>query len=315
MNSLIKFFKKIENKVAKMSVWLQFLIVLAIMFVLIEMYKTLMPKREGFIDQKNDYVIKKGINLYDDFYVNIYDELFYKDVVNTYEVGSIENITKPTSESKILVIGNSTGNIANQFQKKDMNVTSLQQSSQMVKYSKQKYPRVNFKLGDPEKSILYERDNFTHILCLNMDVYYFKNKMTLFQNIYDWLMPGGYFVVQLVDKNKFDPIIPSAKPFVMVNPQSFSKKRITTSAVTFNNFGYTGDFQIFPNDVVQFREIFKDTTPGSKKVRENIHKMWIPSRLSMVNQLKEVGFVVLAQVDLLFTQKEYQYLYMFQKPS
>ena len=75
------------------------------------------------------------------------------------------------------------------------------------------------------------------------------------------------------------------------------------------------DFQIFPNDVVQFQEIFKDTTPGSKKTRQNIHKMWIPSKQAVINQCKEVGFITYAQVDLLMAQMEHQYLYIFQKPE
>ena len=82
----------------------------------------------------------------------------------------------------------------------------------------------------------------------------------------------------------------------------------------FNNFNYKSDFQVFPNDVVQFQEIFKDTS-GSKKTRQNIHKMWIPSKLSVIKQCKEAGFINYAQVDLLMAQMEYQYLYVFQKPE
>ena len=75
----------------------------------------MLPIREGFIEQKENFVVKKGIDLYDDFYVNIYDQLFYRELANTYEVGSIENITKPTTESNILVIGSGTGHIVNTF--------------------------------------------------------------------------------------------------------------------------------------------------------------------------------------------------------
>jgi len=101
----------------------------------------------------------------------------------------------------------------------------------------------------------------------------------------------------------------------MVNPQSFADKRITTSSVVFNNFNYKSDFQVFPNDFVQFREIFKDTTPGSSKVRENIHKLWIPPKQKVIQECKEIGFIAYAEVDLLMAQMEYQYLYVFQKPE
>ena len=75
--------------------------------------------------------------------------------------------------------------------------------------------------------------------------YYYKDKSTLLQNVYNWLKPGGFFVVQLVDKNKFDPVVPAGKPFVMVNPQSFAEKRITTSNVIFNNFEYKSTSKYF----------------------------------------------------------------------
>ena len=95
-----------------------------------------------------------------------------------------------------------------------------------------------------------------------------------------------------------------------------TKFSITTSSVIFNNFKYKSDFQVFPNDVVQFTEIFKDTTsPDSKKTRQNVHKMWMPSKQTVINQCKEVGFINYAQADLLMAQMEYQYLYMFQKPE
>ena len=99
------------------------------------------------------------------------------------------------------------------------------------------------------------------------------------------------------------------------NP-ALSEKRITESAVVFNNFDYTADFQVFPNDFVQFQEIFKDTSDaGSGKSRQNVHKMWIPSRTSVISMAKETGFITFAQVDLLMAQLEYQYLYVFQKPA
>jgi SAM-dependent methyltransferase len=275
----------------------------------------MLPIREGFIEQKENFVVKNGIDLYDDFYVNIYDQLFYRELANTYEVGSIENITKPTTESNILVIGSGTGHIVNTFNEQDYKVMGLEESKAMVNFSKNEYPDLNFKLGSPMESMIFNRDEFTHIVCLNLTFYYYKNKTQFLQNIYNWLKPGGYFVVQLVDKNKFDPVVPAAKPFVMVNPQSFAENRITTSNVVFNNFDYKADFKIFPNDFVQFREIFKDTTPGSNKVRENSHKMWIPQRQNVINMAKEVGFINYAQVDLLMAQMEYQYLYVFQKPE
>lgn len=311
---IVKKYNKLEKYVRHLPFLVHILLLLIIIYILVTIYRSNTPVREGFIEQHEKFVVKKGIDLFDDFYVNIHDELFYRELVNQYEVGSIENITSPTSESNILVIGSGTGHILNEFHKQNVPVTGLDESSAMVKYAKEEYPELNFIHGSPLKSMMFEQQQFTHILCLNMNYYYYKDKTELLQNIFGWLKPGGFFVVQLVDKNKFDPVVPAAKPFVMVNPQSFADKRITESNVVFNNFDYKSDFQIFPNDVVQFQEIFKDTTPGSKKTRQNIHKMWIPSKQTVIKQCKEVGFITHAKVDLLMAQMEHQYLYVFQKP-
>jgi SAM-dependent methyltransferase len=312
---LTKIYNRMETSFKKMPIWFHLLILLAITFILVNIYKQVTPKREGFVDQREKFIVKKGIDLYDDFYVNIHDELFFREVVNQYEVGSIENITKPTTESNILVVGSGTGHVANEFHKEGINVTGIDESSAMVKYAKQEYPTIKFKVANPLKSMTFNESQFTHILCLNLNIYQYKNKREFIQNIYNWLRPGGFFVVQLVDKNKFDPVVPAAKPFIMVNPQSFADKRITTSNVVFNNFNYKSEFKTFPNDFVQFREIFKDNVSGSGKVRENIHDLWIPPKETVISQCKEVGFIAHAEVDLLMAQMEYQYLYMFQKPE
>lgn len=314
-NIISKIYYKLEKNLQKMPVWIHLLFILVVIFILLKIYRLYTPVKEGFIDQKEKFVVKKGVNLFDDFYVNIYDELFYKEIVNQYEIGNIENITKPTSESNFLVIGSGTGHIANGLHEQGYKVVGLDESQSMVNYAKEEYPEIKFIQGSPMKSITFNQPQFTHIVCLNMNYYYYKDKTTLLQNIFGWLRPGGFFIVQLVDKNKFDPIVPAAKPFIMVNPQSFADKRITESNVVFNNFEYKADFQIFPNDVVQFQEIFKDTVSNDNKVRQNIHKLWIPSKQKVINQCKEVGFITYAEVDLLMAQMEYQYLYIFQKPE
>jgi SAM-dependent methyltransferase len=315
-NPIIKVYNKIERYLRKMPVWFHLLLLLICVFILLNIYRTHTPIKEGFVEQKEKFVVKKGVNLFDDFYVNIHDELFYRELVNQYEVGSIENITQPTSESNMLIIGSGTGHVAGEFHKQGIKVIGMDESQSMVKYAKEEYPEIKFIQGSPMKPMAFESQQFTHITCLNMNYYYFKDKTTLLQNVFNWLKPGGFFIVQLVDKNQFDPVVPAAKPFVMVNPQSFAKKRITTSSVIFNNFEYKSDFQIFPNDVVHFQEIFKDKdSSGSKKIRQNIHKMWIPSKQAAINQCKEAGFINYAEVDLLMAQMEYQYLYVFQKPE
>lgn len=310
---LSKAYSKLERTLKKTPPSLFILLMLITTYVLYKIYRVIKPVsvKEGFIDQSEDVVVKKDFDSYDDFYVDVYDDLFYEDLVNEYEVGSIENITEPDSESKVLQIGSRTGKIANSFKKKDINIIGMDESKAMVDKAKKAYPSIEFKVGSPLKAFTFDAGSFTHILCLDNTFYYYKDQKQFIENVYNWLIPGGYFVLQLADKDMFDPQVPASKPYWLINPQSHSEKRITKSKVVFNNFDYTSNFEVFPNDFVQFREIFKD---DNGKMRENEHNMKMPSIKSVINMAKETGFIVYAEVDLLMCKREYQYLYIFQKP-
>ena len=182
---LTRIYTRLEKYLKKMPIWFNIIIVLAILFVIVSIYKETQPVKEGFIDQTEKFVEKTGLDLYDDFYVNIYDQLFYTELANQYEIGSIQNITKPTSESNVLIIGSGTGKTANTFEKEGINVTGLDRSSAMVKYAKDTYPKINFIVGDPLKSMTVQSSQYTDIICLNMEIYKYKDKTTFIQNVYN----------------------------------------------------------------------------------------------------------------------------------
>ena len=185
---------------------------------------------EGFIDSPVKFTFATGEKVYDDFYANIYDQLVYSDVKNQYEIGEIVNKTKPTSESIILDIGSASGHHVAALAKKGLNVQGLDNSAAMIAKAKLMYPQYNFKLGDALNAQQFQPHSFTHILCLYFTIYYMPNKEKFFQNCFEWLRPGGYLVIHLVDREMFDPIIPPANPLFLLTPQRYAKKRITTSS-------------------------------------------------------------------------------------
>jgi len=130
--NIVKIYNRVEKTLKKLPIWLHLVILLAAIYILVCMYKQLLPMKEGFIDQKETFIVKKGLDLYDDFYVNIYDQLFYREIANQYEIGSIENITKPTTESNLLVIGSGTGHIVNTLKEQNYNVMGLDESQSMI---------------------------------------------------------------------------------------------------------------------------------------------------------------------------------------
>lgn len=309
---LEKYYNNIKRTMNKMSIWHTLLFILSIIFILLLLIKKFETRVEGFI-QKEDFVVKKGTDIYDDFYANIYDELFFENFKNHYEVGSIINKTEPSEESLILDIGSGTGDTVGEFERRGHKVIGIDESQAMVNYAKDKYPKYDFRQANIMNAMLFSPESFTHITCLYFTLYYIQNKRMFFENCYRWLMPGGYLVIHLVNRDKFDPIVPAGNPLYMISPQRFAEKRITNSVVKFNNFKYKADFKIFPNDFAQFKEVFTDDKTG--KVRQNIHKYYMPTQREILGIAKDTGFIMLGKVDLVRCQYEYQYLYILQKPT
>ena len=72
------------------------------------LYNATKPEIENF-ESSAEFIVKRGPDIYDDFYVNIYDSLLYNNIKNDYEIGKIMT-TKPTERSIILDIGSGNRN-------------------------------------------------------------------------------------------------------------------------------------------------------------------------------------------------------------
>jgi adenylate cyclase class IV len=75
---------------------------------------------------------------------------------------------------------------------------------------------------------------------------------------------------------------------------------------------------VFPNDdTAVLNETFKyknNKTPG-KKMRRNEHNFYMPTQKNILNMAKEVGFIVLSEVEMTRCQYSNQFIYILQKPS
>ena len=307
------FFNKMIKSYKKSNIWGQslcWLFILLLLCIIIHKYR---PMKEGFV-QREKFILKRNGDLYDDFYTTIYDDLVYSSIKNDFEVGEIIRNTKPTKESILLDIGSGTGHHLNLFNKEGISTIGLETSSSMIKKAKKKYPDLTFKEGDALNSMLFSQNSFTHITALYFTLYYIKNKRLFFQNCFDWLMPGGYLVIHLVNRDQFDPILPSADPLLIISPQKYAKKRITNSLVKFKDFQYKANFNLTKNkNKAVFTETFKDDTTAH--VRQNIHTFYMPTQKHILSLAKETGFILLGKIDMVMAQYEYQYLYILQKPE
>ena len=298
------------------SMWCKILIFTTLLLLVVLVFKGLDRKKEGFAkgSQTDQFLIKDGPKVYDDFYADIYDYLVFNSLKDDYEVGEIINKTSPSDKSKILDVGCGTGHHVAGLGAKGLNVIGIDISPSMIKKAKENFPDYQFQVGDGLNGNEFEPDTFTHVLCMYFTVYNMKDRQTFFNNVFKWLMPGGYFIVHIVDRHNFDPILPPGNPLLYVSPQRYAKKRITSTKVKFTDFSYTADFQLDEkNDKATFVEKFKDDADG--KVRKNEHTMYMPEEQVIVDEILSNGFFMEAKIDLLQCQYEYQYLYVFVKPN
>jgi SAM-dependent methyltransferase len=311
--NIFKLIKHVSIAYNKSSVWCKILIFITLLLLLVIMFKTTSKRIEGF-EQNDKFLIKSGTDIYDKFYADIYDYLVFNNLKDDYEVGAIINSASPTSKSKILDIGSGTGHHVASLGAKGLDVLGIDVSPSMVEKAKENFPDYKFEVKDATNSATFEPNTFTHILCMYFTIYYFKDKTQFFSNCYNWLMPGGYLIVHLVDRDKFDPILPPGNPLLYVSPQRYAKERITSTKVKFTDFSYSADFKLDDkNDKALFVEKFKNDSDG--KVRKNEHTLYMEDIQQIVDIAQGCGFILESKIDLLQCQYEYQYLYMFVKPT
>lgn len=246
-------------------------------------------KREGFINQKQKFSLIKGPSIFDEFYSTVYDDIITDNVKDEYQIGTIINKTGPTNKSLVLDIGSGTGNIVNLFNEKNINAIGLDKSTSMVNIAKSKFPNLTFNKGDATNIMLYPAHSFTHITCLNDTIHYIKNKNSLIKNIYEWLIPGGYFIVAVNTNDDFSP--------------SKHNKSL------FNSFTYKSSTENVNGHLV-FSEIFKD---NDNKIRKQEHNLYVNDDVVKIAQ--DNGFVIESKYNLSPVGYHNKQLYIFYKPE
>ena len=308
------------NKILKLyndsSVWFKVLFIASvIMCIVFTFHSRQMPLPEGF-ETNQEFSIKLNDFIYDEFYSNIYDELVFNKIKTEFEVGQIINNTTPTSESVILDIGCGTGHTEHGFVERGYsNIIGIDKSRDMIEKAKKNYPGYDFRIADIMRmdGFPFNSETFTHILCLYFTIYYMMDKTLFFSNCYKLLKPGGFLVIHLVDRNRFDPILPPGNPFYIISPQSYSKERITNTTVNFNGFEYNANFDLDKTkNIATFEEKFKKNNTGN--VRVNKHTLYMETVTHILQQAKEVGFIIHAKIDMMKCAYDYQYLYVLYKP-
>ena len=322
----------ISKNILKISFLEILLIVLIICFIInyYNNYYNNYTNKEGFVEFKKGFTRITDKDVFDDTYVNIYDNLVYNQAKNIFEVDRIINSKTPNIKDQILDIGCATGHRVNMLNtmlnNNDNYVIGIDNSPAMIKKAKENYPELNFKLCDALNYMEFHENTFTHISCLYFTIYYIKDKKQFLENCYNWLQPGGVFILHLVDMHNFDPIIPASTQVIKKineNNNENNNKRITESFVNFDKLHYKANFDIdntIDNNSVnlnktnaQFKETIKFKHTNS--VRVNEHNLYISTQRSILSFLRDIGFILQSQEEMNSINYQNNFIYTLQKPE
>ena len=268
---------------------------------------------EGFT-QNDLFVSKQDGHIYDDFYASIYDRIHKTRQLSKYDFKQIVQNTQPSVSSVFLDVGSGTGTLVNRLNNYGFRSYGIDSSEAMVQYSTSKYPDSEFKCGDVKKSMEFEPETFSHVICTYFTLYEIKDKSIFFDNCRRWLKTGGYLIVHLVDKLQFDTIVPVGKLFknAHIDENRNNGTRILSTSVALPNIHYSHKYAFHDHDVVKRIETFTDKK--TRKVRHQEGRTTITPISDIIQMVKSKGFYVKGYADYFpYNRDKHQYLYFFEK--
>ena len=250
--------------------------------------------------------------LFDKFYSKVYNDLVDGKVRQGQEVGltlSWAKSYRPDVKAlKVLDVGCGTGGAVAEFKNAGVQkVIGVDLSDDMISVARSSYPKHDYRVGDIGNIALFNAGEFNLVTLFYFTYYYLRDPTQVLHNLYQWLAPGGCLVLHLVNREKFDPILESANPFVAFSPQKYAKNRISRSKVSFDKFNYEAEFD-HEGDDAEFKEMFKFK---NGKVRKQIHKLKMYTMEAIVQAAESAGFKYKQFIDMTPIGYEYQYLFCF----
>lgn len=258
-----------------------------------------------------EITLKKNEEIYDDFYVSVYDELLHDETRCEWEIGYLLSTTQQENDSYILDVGSGTGNTVSTFNLVNLKTIGIDKSQAMIDHSRKTFQEYTFVHGDILDSMVFEPESFTTITCLYFTIYYMIDKRLFFDNCIRFLKPGGYLMIHLVNREKFDTLLPNSNPLLLISPQSYTDKRITRSVGKFENHDYTADFT-FKGSNVTFYETFSNKKTNA--IRKHELKLYMETQKDILKHARNAGFILKSQTAMDNCEHKHQYLYILQKP-
>jgi len=273
---------------------------------------------EGFANPDGpdgDIVVLGNELLFDKFYAKVYDKVVdgavRQEAETALTLAWAKSFRPEVSAIQALDVGCGTGGNVAHFMKAGVGkAVGLDASDAMIAAARAAHPKGDYRVGDVEQIGRFSASEFNLVTLYYFTYYYLRDPEMMFRNAYQWLQPGGCLVIHLVNREKFDPILEAASPFVAFSVQKYSKERVTRSRVNFDKFDYEADFSL-SGDQAEFREEFKFKDSG--KTRRQVHHLRMPTMEAVVSKAEANGFVYKQYIDLTGIGYEYQYLFCFSK--
>ena len=294
---------------------------LALLVLVMYAVSTWASGRENF-ESGESVTLEEPEKIYDAEYAAIYNALWNssKELMDFVNV-SFQDIMladKQTNSVNVLDMCCGTAPHACFFKNLGVEYTGVDISSDMLAKARTACPGSKFQKGDVTNASLFAPKSFSHAILMGFSIYQFPNPKVISDNAYQWIEPGGTFVVHLVEPDKYDPLLNLASPFTAFSLQKYSLDRQTKSDIYFDKFKFSGELKKKKNeDDATYQEVLTyfdpSTSPMHVKYREQIHHWNMPSLERMIEIIKTSGFRMKEKVDLVSSGKEYQYLVYFTK--
>ena len=257
-----------------------FIIIIIIIYIYINnLLKT--NNFENFMNEDDDIYDKEFVELYEIIYRDYTDIDYDYNIINNKILSKLIN-----NDIKIAIAGSGVGKQCKKYKEKYDNVVGIDNSENMILYSKRKYPNIKFIKNNLLNQNSLEKNYYGLIILDERTLFYnnIKQQEYLIQNCFNWLVEGGFLVVPIY--------IPEE---LQVASRYYSSNYIDDKGNT-HGFTYLNDFTHNcyyikdKNNIYNFYDkiVLKD---GNKRIKKT--KLYIESKEKTYDLILKNGFEII----------------------